>query len=79
MRDIHVVKSMLPLPRVNPVGVLETPDHYKQSPRRYSAAVRVFAGALLLCFVTAVLWTGASSLAQVCLTTYAGLPFPYPR
>jgi len=78
MDGLRVVRSMLPLPRVNPVGVLETPEEFRQSPRRYSSTIRIFAVALLACFVTAVLWTGASSLAQVCLTTYAGRPFPYP-
>ena len=68
---------MIELPRVNPVGVTEVPAGFVRTPRRHSLAQRCFAFALALVFVAVVLGTGAASLATWCLTSDAGMPFPF--
>ena len=68
---------MVNLPSVNPVGVCLTPERFHQRPRIYPASVRAIAAGLLLTFAVVVLWTGANSLAQYCLTSHAGAPFPF--
>jgi hypothetical protein len=62
--------SMEP-PRVNPIGLVETPPDFPASPRRFSRALRLLAGALLLLFLGATLVTTTVSLGRYCLTTDA--------
>jgi hypothetical protein len=63
-------------PRVNPVGISESPEGYHATPRQYPRAVRVGAALILGAFLAVSLTTSAYSLATYCLTTYAGVPFP---
>lgn len=65
------------LPQVNGVGVFEASESFVRAPRNYPLGLRLFAAALTFAFITAILWTGANSLAQVCLTTYAAAPYPF--
>jgi hypothetical protein len=58
-------------PRVNPIGLLETPADLPASPRRFSPLSRLLALALLLLFLGATLVTTAFSLGRYCLTTDA--------
>ena len=57
------------IPRVSPVGLRETPASFQESPRRYAAAQRLLAGALLAAFLGVVTVTTALSLGAYCLTT----------
>lgn len=57
------------LPRVTPVGLLELPDGFEASPRRFPRPLRVLAGLLLALFFAATVATGAVSLGRYCLTT----------
>lgn len=68
---------MIELPRVNPVGVTEVPDDFVRAPRHHSLLLRCFAAVLAATFVAVVLGTGAASLATWCLTSDAGIPFPF--
>lgn len=67
---------MMGLPQVKGVGILEVPESFTQ---RHAFPFR--SASVLRCtharFRCAILWTGASSLDQVCLTTYAAAPYPY--
>ena len=65
------------LPQVNPVGLLENPDDYRSTPRKYRPLMRWGAAALLATFVFVSLVTSVSSLAAYCLTSYAGMPFAF--
>ena len=68
----------LAAPRVNPVGVLETPTGYVASPRRHGPAVRGLAFALVLAFTTVVAVTTAATLGRWCLTSEASAAAPRP-
>ena len=59
-------------PRVNPVGLLETPADLATAPRRFSGGARVLAAALLLAFATATVATTVASLGAYCLTSEGG-------
>ncbi len=59
-------------PRVNPVGLVEVPEDYEASPRRFSGATRLFAGVFLLLFAAATLGTSIISLGAYCLTSDGG-------
>ena len=41
------------LPRVNPIGILESPAEFAASPRGFSRPLRLFAGLLLALFLAA--------------------------
>ena len=58
-------------PRVNPIGLVETPTDFEALPRRFSPALRLVAGALLALFLLATVVTGTVSLGRYCLTTDA--------
>jgi hypothetical protein len=58
-------------PRVNPIGILETPEGFVSSPRRFSRPLRLLAGLLLALFFVATVVTTVVSLGRYCLTTDA--------
>lgn len=58
----------LELPRVDPVGLLETPAGASPG-RRAPLWIRAGAAALALLFLVATLLSGAASLGRYCLTT----------
>jgi hypothetical protein len=58
-------------PRINPIGILETPEDYVSSPRRFSRPLRLLAGLLLALFFGATVVTTVVSLGRYCLTTDA--------
>jgi hypothetical protein len=56
-------------PRVNPIGLLETPPDLTTTPRRFSRPLRLFAGLLLVLFLLGTMVTTVVSLGRYCLTT----------
>jgi hypothetical protein len=56
-------------PRVNPVGLLETPPDLDPAPRRFSRPLRLLAGLLLVLFLLGTMVTTVVSLGRYCLTT----------
>jgi hypothetical protein len=64
-------------PSVNAVGIVERPDDYAMQPRPYPATVRVAAAVILATFAFVTLSTSVISLATYCLTSQAGMPFPF--
>ncbi len=58
-------------PRVNPIGLLESPADFAASPRRFSRPLRLLAGALLAIFLAATVVSSVVSLGRYCLTTDA--------
>lgn len=56
-------------PRVNPVGLLETPEDLVSTPRRFSRPLRLLAGLLLVLFLLGTMVTTVISLGRYCLTT----------
>jgi len=58
-------------PRVNPIGILETPSDLATTPRRFSRRLRLFAGLLLAIFFLGTVVTTVVSLGRYCLTTDA--------
>jgi hypothetical protein len=58
-------------PRVNPIGILETPADLASKPRRFSRPLRLFAGLLLAIFLLGTVVTTVVSLGRYCLTTDA--------
>ena len=61
------------LPRVNPVGLPETPRDFRTSPRAYSPPTRIAALAVLAIFSSVVVASTVYSLTAYCLTSQAGL------
>jgi hypothetical protein len=57
-------------PRINPVGLLETPDE-PSTPRRFSRAQRLLAGLFVALFLLVTVATTVVSLGRYCLTTDA--------
>ena len=53
------------IPRVTPVGLVDYPDDYTARPRRFRAAARVTAAAILLAFVLVGTFTTVISLGLV--------------
>ncbi len=66
----------LELPRVNPVGLIESPDSYKAPPRKLPFALRLVAAAILIAFTAVGTVTTVVSLGAYCLTSHAGMPNP---
>jgi hypothetical protein len=64
-------------PSVNAVGLVEQPDDYIMHPRPYPAAVRIAAALILSVFAFVTRSTSVISLATYCLTSQAGMPFPF--
>ncbi|HSS78890.1 MAG TPA: hypothetical protein VLV54_19375 [Thermoanaerobaculia bacterium] len=58
-------------PRVNPIGILETPSDLATTPRRFSRPRRLLAGLLLAIFFLATVVTTVASFGRYCLTTDA--------
>ncbi|MFL6236245.1 MAG: hypothetical protein ACJ76N_24145 [Thermoanaerobaculia bacterium] len=56
-------------PRINPVGLLETPADLDTAPRRFSRPLRLLAGLLLVLFLLGTMVTTVVSLGRYCLTT----------
>jgi hypothetical protein len=56
-------------PRVNPIGLLETPPHQTSSPRMFSRPLRLLAGLLLVLFLLTTTIATVVSLGRYCLTT----------
>ena len=56
-------------PRVNPIGLLETPPDLVSAPRRFSRPLRLLAGLLLVLFLMGALVTTVVSLGRYCMTT----------
>jgi hypothetical protein len=56
-------------PRVNPIGLLETPPDLTATPRRFSRPLRLLAGLLLVLFLMGTLVTTVVSLGRYCMTT----------
>jgi hypothetical protein len=59
------------LPRVNPIGLFESPPDFHAGPRRFSRRSRLLAAGLLLLFLGATLVTTTVSLGRYCLTSDA--------
>ena len=70
--------SGVELPRVDPVGLLETPSSFRASARAYSRAVRALAAALILAFLVVGTATTVLTLGAYCLTSHASTPAPIP-
>jgi len=70
-------------PRVNPIGLLESPGGFTSSPRPFSRPLRLLAGAMLAIFLAATVVSSVVSLGRYCLTTDAAdtrmLPAPRSR
>ncbi len=56
-------------PRINPVGLVEHPEGYTSTPRRYPLWLRSFVLILLLVFGGVSVVTTVVSLGSYCLTT----------
>lgn len=56
-------------PRVNPIGLLETPADFARTPRRFPALLRLLASLLLVLFLLGTMVTTVVSLGRYCLTT----------
>ena len=56
-------------PRVNPIGLLETPSEFARTPRRFSRPLRLLASLLLVLFLLGTMVTTVVSLGRYCLTT----------
>ena len=67
---------ILELPRVNPVGLMESPDSYETSPRKLPMALRIVAATILVAFTAVGTITTVVSLGAYCLTSHAGAPPP---
>jgi hypothetical protein len=67
------------LPRVNPVGLLETPPDFQTRPRSHRPAIRVAAALVVAVFTIVVVVTSAATLGEYCLTSQAGAPLPIAR
>jgi hypothetical protein len=67
------------LPRVNPVGILETPPGFRTRPRSHPTAIRLAAALVLVAFTIVVVVTSAVTLGEYCLTSHAGAPLPIAR
>lgn len=65
------------LPRITPVGLLEYPEGYRVSPRRYSARLRLAAAVVLGAFAAVSVATTVYSLGIYCLTSHAAVPFGF--
>ena len=64
------------LPRVNPIGLVEHPEAYRQRPRRYTTALRLAASVVLVAFVLVGVTATIYTLGSYCLTSHAGAPVP---
>lgn len=66
------------IPRVNPVGLVETPEGYSRRPRSYPAGLRLAAAVVLGAFVVVSVTTTVYTLGAYCLTSHAGFPISLP-
>jgi hypothetical protein len=69
-------RSTMELPRVNPIGIIESPDSYEVLPRKLPIALRLVAAAILIAFTAVGTITTVVSLGAYCLTSHAGTPSP---
>lgn len=60
------------IPRINPVGIVEHPEGYAATPRRYPLWLRGLVFVLLLVFGGVTVVTTVVSLGTYCLTTNGG-------
>lgn len=61
-------------PRVAPTGVVEYPEGYQGTPRRYAPALRALSALVLTVFALVTIATTSASLGAWCLTS--GSPPP---
>ena len=64
--------TAIDLPRISPIGILEQPEGYTATPRRFSRGMRSLCLALLLAFALVTVATTVASLGAYCLTTDTG-------
>jgi hypothetical protein len=57
------------IPRVNAIGLLESPPEFTTSPRRFSRPWRLLVGLVLALFLLGTVVTSVISLGRYCLTT----------
>ncbi len=69
-------RTTLELPRVNPVGLMESPHSYRASPRKLPFALRLVAAAILIAFTAVGTVTTVVSLGAYCLTSHTGTANP---
>ncbi len=67
---------ILQLPRVNPVGIMESPDSFETSPRKLPLALRLVAATILIAFTVVGTVTTVVTLGAYCLTSHAGSSNP---
>ena len=72
----RILPNTMELPRVNPIGIIESPDSYEVSPRELPIALRLVAAAILITFTAVGTITTVVSLGAYCLTSHAGTPSP---
>ena len=68
--------KILELPRVNPIGLVESPGSFETSPRKLPMALRFVAATILVVFTVAGTVTTVVTLGAYCLTSHAGSPNP---
>lgn len=64
--------KILEIPRVNPVGIMESPVSFETSPRKLPLTLRLVAGTILIAFTVVGTVTTVVTLGAYCLTTHAG-------
>jgi len=63
------------IPRVGPLGVVNQPEGYRATARRYPPRLRLAALVALSAFVGVSVASTVYSLGAYCLTTWGGNPF----
>ena len=76
MAKDRILPNTMELPRVNPIGIIESPDSYEVSSRELPIALRLVAAAILIAFTAVGTITTVVSLGAYCLTSHAGTPSP---
>ena len=76
MATDRILPNTMEIPRVNPVGLIESPHSYQMSPRKLSFALRLVAAAILIAFTAVGTITTVVSLGAYCLTSHASTPSP---
>ena len=66
------METPLLVPKVSPVGLLESPPGFGGPPRKRPAALRLLAAVLLAIVVALTVLTTVASLGSYCLTTEPG-------
>ncbi len=74
MEGALIHPKSIELPRVNPVGLIESPETYQASPRKLTIGLRLVAATILIAFTTAGTIATVVTLGAYCLTSHAGRP-----